>query len=234
MPAVFLIRYAFPVMRFGGDARSLLIERGLDIPFEANVYTVYMKGENTSERIALAARKLLEAEGAEAVTMRRVAAAVKITAMAVYRHYADRDALLQVLADKGFTELAERLEKARLQGDLDTRMRKVLNVNLDFALEQPQLFELMFLRMRKGARKFPRDFAAGKSPTANPFAELVAEGMRDGVFHKGDVWEIAFESGALLQGLVMLYLGGRVDASEQEFRKICHRAMGRYVHGIRK
>ena len=198
------------------------------------VYTVYLKGENTSERIALAARKLLEAEGAEAVTMRRVAAAVKITAMAVYRHYADRDALLEALADKGFTELAERLEKARLQGDLDTRMRKVLNVNLDFALEQPRLIELMFLRMRKGARKFPRDFVAGKSPTANQFAELVSEGMKDGVFYKGDVWEIAFESGALLQGLVMLYRGGRVDASEQEFRKICHRAMGRYVDGIRK
>ena len=192
-----------------------------------------MKGENTSERIALAARKLLEAEGAEAVTMRRVAAAVKITAMAVYRHYADRDALLNSLADEGFTELAGRLQKARLRGDLDTRMRKLLNVNLDFALEQPQLFELMFLRTRKGARQFPRDFVAGKSPTGNQFAELIAEDMQDGVFRKSDVWEIVFESGALLQGLVMLYLGGRVDTTEQEFRAICHRAMERYLNGIR-
>jgi len=58
--------------------------------------------------------------------------------------------------------------------------------------------------------------------------------MRDGVFHQGDVWEIVFESGALLQGLVMLYLGGRVDSTEQKFREICHRAMGRYLNGIRK
>jgi hypothetical protein len=122
----------------------------------------------------------------------------------------------------------------RLKGDLTTRIRKVLDVNLTFALETPRLFELMFLRSRQGARQFPRDFVADKSPTASQFAELVAEGMRDGVFLQGDVWEIVFESGALLQGLVMLYLGGRVDSTEREFREICHRAMGRYLNGIRK
>jgi AcrR family transcriptional regulator len=193
-----------------------------------------VRTEPTSERIAAAARKVLDAEGVDAVTMRRVAAAVGITAMALYRHYADREGLLNALADEGFAELASQLEKARLRGNLTARMRKVLDVSLDFALAAPWLFELMFLRRRRGARQFPSDFVAGKSPTANLFAELIAEGMRDGVFQQGDVWEIAFESGALLQGLVMLYLGGRVDATEPEFRKICHRAMERYLNGIRK
>jgi AcrR family transcriptional regulator len=188
----------------------------------------------TSGRIAAAARKLLDAEGVSAVTMRSVAAAVGITAMAVYRHYPDRDGLLNAVADEGFAELAGQLAQARLQGDLMTRMRKVLDVNIDFALKRPQLFELMFLRGRQGARQFPHDFAAGKSPTANQFAELLDEGMRDGVFQRVDAWEIAFESGALLQGLVMLYLGGRVAATEAGFRKICHRALGRYLNGIRK
>src|SRR5947209_19792208 len=193
-----------------------------------------MDREPTSKRIATAARELLDAEGVEAVTMRRVAWAVGITAMAVYRHYEDRDSLLNALADEGFTELAGKLQETRLKGEVETRMRKVLDLNLDFALAKPRLFELMFLRPRPGARQFPRDFAAGRSPTANPFAELIAQGIRDGLFQPTDVWEVAFESGALLQGLVMLYLGGRVAATEQEFRKIVHRAMQRYVNGIRK
>lgn len=193
-----------------------------------------MDREPTSKRIATAARELLDAEGVEAVTMRRVAAAVGITAMAVYRHYKDRDSLLNALADEGFEELAGKLQETRLKGEVETRMRKVLDQHLDFALARPKLFELMFLRPRQGARQFPRDFAAGKSPTANPFAELVAEGIRAGLFQPIDIWEVAFESGALLQGLVMLYLGGRVAATEQEFRRIVHRAMQRYVNGIRK
>jgi AcrR family transcriptional regulator len=193
-----------------------------------------MERESTSRRIAASARELLGAEGVDAVTMRRVAAAVGITAMAVYRHYEDRDSLLNALADEGFAELAGKLQKTHLEGEVETRMRKVLDANLDFALANPRLFELMFLRPRRGARQFPRDFAAGKSPTVNPFADLVTEGIREGLFQRTDVWEVAFESGALLQGLVMLYLGGRVAATEQEFRKIVHRAIGRYVDGIRK
>ena len=41
---------------------------------------------STSERIAKAARLLLDKEGVEGVTMRRVAKAVGITPMALYRH----------------------------------------------------------------------------------------------------------------------------------------------------
>jgi AcrR family transcriptional regulator len=193
-----------------------------------------MPAEPTRQRIARAARALLEAEGAGAVTMRRVAAAADITAMAVYRHYADRDALLNVLANEGFEELTKMLDAVRLRGDFESRVKKVLDTNLDFALAHPRLFDLMFLQTRKGARRFPRDFVAGKSPTGNRSAELVAEGIRRGVFRKVDVWDVVFETGALLQGLVMLYLGGRVDATEQKFRAICHRAIGRYLDGIRK
>ena len=188
----------------------------------------------TGKRIAQVASALLEGEGAGAVTMRPVAAAADITAMAVYRHYADRDALLNALANEGFEELTKMLDAVRLRGDFESRVKKVLDTYLDFALGQPRLFDLMFLQTRTGARQFPRDFVAGKSPTSNRSAELVAEGIRRGVFRRVDVWEVVFETGALLQGLVMLYLGERMDATEKEFRAICHRAVGRYLDGIRK
>jgi AcrR family transcriptional regulator len=188
----------------------------------------------TAERIARAARRLLDKEGVEAVTMRRVAAAVGITAMAVYRHYSDRKGLLNALADEGFEELAARLTAVRQTGSLEERMTRTLDVNVVFGLENPRLFELMFLSPREGARQFPRDFAAGKSPTANQFAELVREGITTGYLRKEtDVWAVVFESGALWQGLMMLYLGGRVSMSAARFRAYCHEAMGRYVNGIR-
>jgi len=199
-----------------------------------------MPARPTSERIARAARRLLDKEGVEAVTMRRVAAAVDITAMAVYRHYADRKALLNALADEGFRELAERLAaehragSVRASSDIEQRLTRVLDVNLSFALENPRLFELMFLTPREGARQYPRDFAAGKSPTANLFAELVRDGVASGYFRETDVWAIVFETGALWQGLMMLYLGGRVSMSAIRFRAYCHEAIGRYMRGIRK
>lgn len=186
----------------------------------------------TAQKIATAARCLLDKDGTEAVTMRQVAKAVGITPMAVYRHYADRAALLNTLADQGFEELAARLSKARISGDIETQLTKILNVYLQHALEQPRLFELMFLKPREGARRFPQDFKAGLSPTANWMAKVVEEGIESGYFRKVDVWEIVFETGALMQGLIMLYLGGRMDMSASQFRAFCHRSFRRYFHGI--
>ena len=164
--------------------------------------------------------------------------------MAVYRHYADHKALLNALADEGFQELAERLAAEHRAGsvrassdassDMELRLTRALDVNLSFALENPRLFELMFLTPREGARQYPRDFAAGRSPTANLFAELIREGIASGYFRETDVWAIVFETGALWQGLTMLYLGGRVGMSAKQFRTYCHEAIERYMRGIRK
>jgi AcrR family transcriptional regulator len=198
------------------------------------VYTVYMKANSTMERIQAAARRLLDREGVDAVTMRRVAQAIGVTPMALYRHVANRNALLGILADAGFRDLTARLVSAFLPADPEQQLMRILDVFLDFAFEKPRLFELMFLERRKGARRFPGDFRAGKSPTAKFSATALEEGMKQGIFRRDDVWEIVFETGAMLQGLVMLYVGGRVEMTQRKFRGLCHRAFGRYLNGIRK
>jgi len=166
--------------------------------------------------------------------MRRVAGEVGITAMALYRHYPNRAGLLNVLADEGFAELAGRLKRARLTGGTEKRLEKLMHIFIDHALENPRLFELMFLEPREGARQFPKDFEAGLSPTANPTAAVLKEGMAEGFLREDDAWEIVFEMGALMQGLIMLYLGGRMAMTADEFRGFCCRSFKRYMNGIRK
>jgi AcrR family transcriptional regulator len=187
----------------------------------------------TAQKIAGMARRLLDKEGAESVTMRRVATAVGFTPMALYRHYPNRNGLLNVLADAGFVELTAKLARLRLTGSVDRQLLKVLDVFLDHAFDNPRLFELMFLTKREGARQYPHDFTARQSPTANVPADVIARAMEMGYLRKDDVWEIVFETGALMQGLIMLYLGGRMAMSPSEFRAFCHRSFGRYLNGIR-
>lgn len=192
-----------------------------------------MYARSTAQKIALAARKLLDKEGAEAVTMRRVAGAVGITAMAIYRHYPDREALLNALADEGFEELATDLKGKHFTGGIETRLAKMADLYLDHALDNPKLFELMFLTPRKGARQYPKDFKARKSPTATLMADVIAEGMESGEFKQDDLWEITFEMGAFSHGLIMLYLGGRMAVTPAQFRALYRRSFRRYFDGIR-
>jgi AcrR family transcriptional regulator len=188
----------------------------------------------TTRKIARAARRLLDKEGAQGVTMRRVASAVGITPMALYRHYPSRDGLLNALADEGFAELMGRFADLRPRGQVDQQLLQILDIFLDHAFDHPRLFELMFLSPREGARQYPEDFRMRRSPTSNVAADVIARAMELGDLRKDDVWEIVFETGALMQGMVMLYLGGRIAMSPSEFRKFCHRSFGRYLNGIRK
>jgi len=193
-----------------------------------------MAKKSTAEKIVAAAGKLLDRGGATAVTMRRVAKSVGITPMALYRHFTDRDALLNALADVGFEELAGRAGSIAMPADAEQQLVKILDVFLDFALKKPRLFELMFLERREGARLFPEDFREGRSPTAKFVAAALETGMKEGSFRRDDVWEITFATGALLQGLVMLYLGGRIRTSVEGFQALCHRAFRRQLDGIRR
>jgi len=188
---------------------------------------------NTADRIAQEALKILEIEGPEAVSMRRVAEAVGITPMAIYHHFASREALLNTITDREFAKLLVYMQGHPMRGGMEDRLLAVMAAYVDYAFAQPRIFDFIFSRPRPGARQFPKDFRARRSPTLNPIADLLAAEMEKGVLKKDDVWEVAFALWAHIHGYVMLYRAGRIDLSEKEFRKLLHRSIGRFLDGIK-
>jgi AcrR family transcriptional regulator len=187
---------------------------------------------STKIRIATVARGMLAAEGADAISMRRVAQAVGLTPMAIYRHFDNREALLDHVADECFAEIAERWVANVHRGTTAERLRAGVEDYLDFALREKKLYEFLFAGRRKDARMFPSDFRARRSPTLNLLADQLTEGMRAGLFRDDDVWEAAITVAALLHGFVHLYHGGRIDLDEDGFRTLCHSAVRRLFDGI--
>ena len=55
----------------------------------------------TKDRILSAAKAVLESEGIGGLTIRRVAQRAELSPMALYRHFADKDALLNALMEDG-------------------------------------------------------------------------------------------------------------------------------------
>jgi AcrR family transcriptional regulator len=188
---------------------------------------------NTAASILMAARELLDREGLAAVAMRPVAERVGITPMAIYRHYSDRASLLNAVADEGFHELATQVQALQLKGGVEHRLMQVATLFLNAALQFPNLYELMFLVPREGARVYPTDFKAGRSPTFNPVVKILEEAMRDGELQPDNPIEVAFELSALSHGLIVLYRGGRVSQSEKQFRILHQRSFRRYLNGLR-
>jgi AcrR family transcriptional regulator len=89
------------------------------------------------EEIVDAALRLLEGEGPDGVSMRRIADRVGIRAASIYKHFPNKDALEAAMISVGFERQAEAFERAGSGLGALTRAYR------DFARTSPHLYRLM-------------------------------------------------------------------------------------------
>ena len=181
---------------------------------------------STRAKILAAARKAFDRHGLEGLSLRDVAAKVGITPMAIYRHFADKEALVDALVLDGLDEWSARVAALPAAEGL-AKIEQMGEAFLDFALREPRRFEAAFLLPSRKARRYPDDFAAGRSPAGNVQLSVLEQGIRQGKIAGAPPVEIMLINSALSQGLVTLYRAGRIAGGEEEFRALYRRAMRR-------
>ena len=133
------------------------------------------------QKILKAARELLVKRGYEAVTMREIAKRIEYSATALYKHFADKDALVRELVREDFTAFAQRfVEQVATTGDPVERMARAGLVYLDFAEQYPEHYRLMFMTELP---ETPPEVGEREDPTRNAYIfvrGLVDELMRCG------------------------------------------------------
>jgi AcrR family transcriptional regulator len=179
----------------------------------------------TRDRILRSARTLFEDGGLDGLSLRKVAADVDITPMAIYRHFADKEALVEALVLDALDRWAERVGAIQIDEPL-AWLEAVGDEFLAFALEEPRRFEVAFLVRSTRARRYPDDFDKGRSPAGRLWMARLKE-LRSLGRLAPDVEpvEAGFTLWALAQGLVTLYRAGRFTGGPDEFTTFYRRAV---------
>ena len=102
-------------------------------------------------KILDAARELFGTEGEDAVTLRAVAERIEYSATTIYLHFADKDALLRELCATDFLLHSRAFKQAERVGDPVERLRRMAAAYIDFGLQYPGHYRLMFLPSSGGA-----------------------------------------------------------------------------------
>ncbi|WP_329138833.1 TetR/AcrR family transcriptional regulator [Streptomyces sp. NBC_01476] len=106
----------------------------------------------TRQQVLEVAAGILEREGAQAVSTRAVAAAAGIRAASLYQLFGDKDGLLAALAVHAFDiYLAEKHTLAPTDDPVDD-MRRGWDIHVEFGLQHPALYLLMYGTDRPGRR----------------------------------------------------------------------------------
>jgi AcrR family transcriptional regulator len=96
-----------------------------------------------ADDIVAAARRILEDDGPDALTMRRLAAALDVKAPSLYKHLAGKGAIEVVLIEQGFTELGVALRAAVHGRTPADALRPLLATYRATALANPNLYRLV-------------------------------------------------------------------------------------------
>lgn len=118
---------------------------------------------DTRSALLEAAAGLLEERGMGAVTLRAVGERAGVSRQAPYKHFADKRALLSVLAARYFERLAGEMLGAadRVDGDPFRRLEAMMEAYVRVALDRPGRYRLMFGPEMKGS-PYPEAHEAAK------------------------------------------------------------------------
>jgi AcrR family transcriptional regulator len=189
----------------------------------------YHHGNLRGALLAQAERTLRE-QGLDGLSLRELARRVGVSHAAPRRHFADRQALLDALAESGFARLGAEL-RAAVDGageDYEARLRATNTAYVRFAISDAALLELMFAG-KHGGQSAGLHEAADRAFSV--ILELIREGQASGVLEPGEPERIGLLLFATMQGIAALVTAGIVDPKKVE--GLVADAIGRFLHGPR-
>ncbi|WP_436789646.1 TetR/AcrR family transcriptional regulator [Yinghuangia sp. YIM S10712] len=118
-----------------------------------------MSRTDARERIILAAARLLDEGGAEALSTRAVSTAAGVQAPTLYRLFGDKDGLLDAVAVHGFQRFLTEKQALEPTGDPVEDLRTGWDNHIRFGLAHPSFYSLMYGTVRPGHRSAAADEA---------------------------------------------------------------------------
>jgi AcrR family transcriptional regulator len=167
--------------------------------------------------IVLAARRLLEADGLEQLTMASVARAVGVRPPSLYKHVHDRDDLVRLISNHAVAELAERLADATASHDPREDLQAMARAHRVFAHDYPETYRLLWSRLPEEWRVDADLNARASEPVLQAVAALVGAPDRLEAARTFVAWAQGFVSMELAGAF---RLGGDVDAAF-EYGLVC-------------
>jgi AcrR family transcriptional regulator len=186
------------------------------------------------EAIIRCACDLYLSEGLDGFSMRKLAKCVGCTAPALYRHYESKEEVMRDVVAEAYRLFAQYLYRALEGKTTPDRFLKAGQAYVAFALEQPALYEVLYV---------PLDLLGiqpGEGPVADQacavgqfWSDRVREMMDAGFLHRGDPHRVSLTLWAHGHGMVSLYHRGLLEVKDEaEFTALMGLSYFQVVRGI--
>lgn len=169
------------------------------------------------EKILDTAYQLFIEEGYDMVSMRKIAQVIEYSPGTIYLHYRDKTELFYELQQKLFREFSLMLlqELAPVK-DPFARFRKMADLTVQFAIEKPETYHIMYLQKEpKRSKGGPSIWEIG-AQSREFLKSLINECKEAGYFKNRDTDIVGYCSWACVHGIATTIATNRMKKDEED------------------
>ncbi len=172
---------------------------------------------NLKESLIATALEMVETEGVDRVTLRELTKKLGTSRSAIYRHFDSKDALLKAVINAGFEKLHACITPILEQQSVDvvTRFEKMGRAYINFAMENPAIYRMIFGDALMQEREESCDINDEEQACGfHALVALLVEGQEKGLFNKEDPILQATTVWSMIHGLSNLLIDGHVHVKD--------------------
>jgi AcrR family transcriptional regulator len=189
----------------------------------------YHHGNLRSALLAAAERTVRE-RGVQDLSLRELAREVGVSHGAPRRHFPDRQALLDALAESGFERLGAEL-RAAADGageEFQPRLEATAAAYILFATTNPALLDLMFASKHRATERSLHD---AMERAFSVMMELILQGQAIGRLQAGDPERVGLVLFSTIQGIAALLTAGLITPGQLD--ELTAHAIAHFLRGSR-
>jgi len=191
------------------------------------------KGE-MKKMITTAAMKMFLEDGYAKTSIRNIADSIEYSPGTIYLYYKDKDELLYEVQAQAFLQLLETFKAKAISKNPVERLEQLGKAYVSFALENPELYDLMFI-IRAPMNVDEELHKDNGLATFNCLADCLQECMKKGLLIFKDPKQAGLQVWSMMHGLVSLNLRCRLKVmaiEEESIKPILFKAVEEYLDSI--
>lgn len=175
------------------------------------------EGVTVRDDLILAGAELLKSKSLEEISLRSVARKAGVSHVAMYHHFTNKNALFAAIAEFGFQRyfVSYQNELQKTDHDFIGRFRALGLNYVQFILNNQQFARIMFGGVGLNLNQYP-SLASVSRRTYRQLREMIQMGQRLGYLKQGKAKEKTLASWAMIHGIAMLFLEGRIRIKKNQ------------------
>lgn len=175
--------------------------------------------EEVYTSILRAAWKIVETEGWQALSIRKIAEAIEYSAPVIYDHFANKEAILFEFTRQGFQLLNDELSKARAVADSpEQQLVAMADAYWNFAFSNKEYYQLMY------GLGMPTCETVKQIAEVHSFTELIMDSIKGLIAKSNNTETDAFLKlhtyWSMLHGLISINMMGKENSRDEMNMKV--------------